>query len=329
MSGVSIPPEIVDEIIDNVSVTSKERSPILGRVDDVLTRSANQLPVMERRDLKACSLVSHAWLSRSRYHLFRHVTLCQNRSPNISLTNVAPYVRVLELLDGRTSRGEKPWLSEALRTPRLGALTAVESVSISHGSFENLKDGSIATLFASFSALKSLRLHHCSFASIPQLAETVYSSVHLKGLALESVIITPARRRNGLVAVVTKRLKNLKNMTFSCGRTDRGLVIPVFPPRAPSQLQTLDISNCNLMGAMIGWLQAGDQTPLVDMIRLNITGGAPDMEAHSQLMRTLGLSVTSFTVDFTTNAGLFDMKAAGVLIIACYFCGILSQSTAT
>lgn len=138
--------------------------------------------------------------------------------------------------------------------------------------------------FSGTCSLKYLQLHHCSFWSITQLAETFYSSTRLTGLIIQSVVIIPKR---GPVAAVRKRFGRVSSLTISCGGMAFFAEV-MDPPRAPSKLHTLDISNCTLMAAVMGWLHIGAhiigaQAPPIETIHLNIITGAPDTEAHSKL----------------------------------------------
>lgn len=100
---MSIPPEIVDHIIDFIDNT---------------------------RTLRACSLVARSWVSRSRVHLFRDVVLFSHRhwqkDMPVGDTSPAVYTRILTMAQGTTSKGR--WIKTDNLYPFLSHLRDFRNV---------------------------------------------------------------------------------------------------------------------------------------------------------------------------------------------------------
>jgi hypothetical protein len=303
---IRFPNELIDRIIDHVKWNEPCRPP-----RDILLTYVNKLQVYQRKDLRACSLVSRAWLPRSRYHLFYHVALRSDRShPSRFLKllgsphgTIAPYARHLELYEGKeTKQWEKVWLNKAFS--RLAMMTNVESIRISHADFDKFDNMAITALLSIFSRLTYLRLEHCSFLSVPLFLDLLSASTRLERLALVSI---KAESESSNRAGVFERVKN------TVRAKKKGEHIPAFtiPQQVVPHLRVLEISEYGLMKEFLGWLQCGVQIPPVDTLRLNIES-RDDISSYSELMRILGSSLTSLEIQFATRFGVFQSEAAGI-----------------
>ena len=168
MSHLSLPPELLDHVVDNLSLT--------------------------RDSLKTCCLVSKTWIPRTRRHLFAniefltpgHLQSWKNIFQNPS-TSPARYTKALLVKhpcvvttgDG----GEDGWILAFSRVVRL-------EVDIAQAG----SDGAMFSLvpFHGFSpALKSLHLMFLSFPS-SQISDLVFSFPLLENLAVFTLIHHPA-----------------------------------------------------------------------------------------------------------------------------------------
>jgi hypothetical protein len=313
MAGSAIirfPNELIDRIIDHVKWSEPYRPP-----RDILLTNVNKLQVYQRTDLQTCSLVSKAWLPRSRYHLFYHVALRPDRShPSRFLKlldsphgTIAPYARHLELYEGSvTKQWEKVWLKKAF--PRLAVMTSVESIRISHGNFGKFDDTAITALLSIFSRLTYLRLEHCSFLSVPQFLDLLSAATRLERLALVSMKAEPeSSNRAGMFPAVFERAKN----TIRAKKEGGHVPASIIPQRVAPHLRVLEISEYGFMKEFLVWLQCGVQIPPVDTVRLNIES-RDDISSYSELMRILGSSLTSLEIQFAARFGAFQSEAAGI-----------------
>jgi len=312
MAGSEItrfPNELIDRIIDHVKWSEPYRPP-----RDILLTSVNKLQVYQRTDLRTCSLVSKAWLPRSRYHLFYHIALRPDKShPSRFLKlldsphgTIAPYARHLELYEGRvTKQWEKLWLNKAF--PRLALMTSVESIRITYGNFGRFDNTAITALLSIFSRLTYLRLEHCSFLSVPQFLGLLSTATHLERLVLVSMKAEPeSSNRAGMFPAVFKRVKN------TVGAKKGGHVpASIIPRRVVPRLRVLEISEYGFMKEFLVWLQCGIQIPPVDTLRVNIEN-RDDISSYSELMRIFGSSLTNLEIQFATPFGAFQARAAGI-----------------
>jgi hypothetical protein len=272
------------------------------RHDDILLTYLNKLQVFERMDLRTCSLVSKAWLPRSRYHLFYHVALrADGTHPprflellDSPLGHIVPYVCHLELYEGRIGiGGETRWLSEAL--PRLAALTAIESLSVHFGGFERSDNGTVVAFFSMFSLLKYLRLGNCTLSSFTQLLDAISASSHLERLVLANVEVVQDSS-NGI---------SMFPAVFA------GLQHVVRARRVPSRLRVLEMSSCNFSTKVLSWL-CGNNVPPVDTLWLNIAS-RDEVPIWSEFMRSIGSSLQDLTIGTMMDTGGFNSVAAGTL----------------
>jgi hypothetical protein len=125
-------------------------------VEAILDHLADDL-----RSLKACSLVSRIWLSRSRFHLFETCRLMSNtisdfckvpRSPGCTFL---PYIRHINALNG-------PWEDDDgdANAVDLRRLTGVRTVTIS-GAVDASEYGSLRTFLGAFPAAMRVALLDC------------------------------------------------------------------------------------------------------------------------------------------------------------------------
>lgn len=163
MSAPRIPSELTDAIIDCL----REDNQALGR----------------------CSTVCRAWLARSRYHHFRHVTLsfkdrnCIRTLFDPSLSTTIPYIRSLHLVDGRAP--SERWLNDTMTW--LAMFSAVESLTMENAAFLRL-DSSTTTIFlSSFPVLRELRVHWAYFRSFVQLIHMVDACPLLEHMSLDGL----------------------------------------------------------------------------------------------------------------------------------------------
>jgi hypothetical protein len=307
ISAISrFPQELIDHVIDHVKWNEQRAS---YRHDDILLTYLNKLQVIERMDLRTCSLISKTWLPRSRYHLFYHVALRADGTHPLRflkfldspLGQIAPHVRHLELYE-RTAEcaGEFFWLNKAL--PRLAGLAAVESLSVYCGRFERLDDATLVAFFSRFSMLKYLRLKRCTFSSPTQLLDAISASAHLERLRLTDMDV--ARDSSSVFPSVISRLQKIT-------LTKKGKnSVPASSRPVPSHLRILEVSMCIFFKEVLAWLQSGDDVPPVDTLWLNISN-KDEMPAWSEFMRSIGSSLKDFTIRFTKDAGGFDSATAG------------------
>lgn len=164
-SRSQVPPELIDQIIDNI------------RSDE--------------RTLAACALVAKSWLPRSRYYLFQNVKLDKsNMESFISILSaphrtIAPYTRHLEL-NVSGILGDKMWAVKAAR--RLRALAAVRSLSLR--GVTNLKGfgGQVQKhLIRALPAIEDLEIRYSHLKAFDQLANMVYHCPKLSSLSLHEV----------------------------------------------------------------------------------------------------------------------------------------------
>src|ERR1700683_5605398 len=132
MSPPAVPQELIHAIIDRT--TRDERG------------------ALSKKDLGTYSLISKAWLLRSRQQLFHDVPLyagSRNRERTLHfitllgspLGTIAPHVRHLELYNG-----DEDWLNETFL--QLTVLTAVEYLLVDSGKFERQGDAVITSFFS-------------------------------------------------------------------------------------------------------------------------------------------------------------------------------------
>ncbi|KIM82718.1 hypothetical protein PILCRDRAFT_454554 [Piloderma croceum F 1598] len=80
MSLNGYPQELIERIIDFIK--GNEQKVSYPPADVLVIHIGTGRPhIYASDDLRSCSLVSRAWLPRSRYHLFRHITLYGRYSP--------------------------------------------------------------------------------------------------------------------------------------------------------------------------------------------------------------------------------------------------------
>ena len=159
-----IPPELWDYIIDYLH-------------DDMHT-------------LGACCLVCRSWLLSSRFHLFATVQLYAFDIDTYLVaicapgSTIPPYVRNLEVYNGR-NEWESTVVINAL--PKLPQLSAVERLSLVHVAWDTLIPEAKERLFGLSRGLKALKLDHMDFLSIGQALHFISSAPLLEALSLGSV----------------------------------------------------------------------------------------------------------------------------------------------
>jgi hypothetical protein len=253
---------------------------------------------LSKKDLGTCSLISKAWLLRSRQYLFRSISLYagpQNRKRTLRfikllgspLGTIAPHVRHLELDARDEDRLNKAFLQSTV-------LTAVEYLSIRSGNFVRQSDTVITSFFSSLSMLKYLRLAFCTFSSPHQLSVALSAAPHINLVGLDSVRLKP--NSSNTLTSFRDRLARLTQLTFS-----------VSARSISDHLRILEIHECSLT-AVSRWLQSGGHLPTVDTLELTLVDTS-DMPACSELMRMIGSSLTHLTIRFKH---LTDWPAAGM-----------------
>jgi hypothetical protein len=285
------PQEIIDNVIDHVKWNEPYQPPLAYYVN---------LKGFERTELRNCSLISKAWLPRSRYHLFYRVSLHVKKiHPPRFLKlldspcgHIAPYVRHLELIEGM--RG-KIWLKEAL--PKLSALDTIESLAIYLFRFDMLDDATAITFFSSFKLLKYLRLERCLFSSPAQFLDAISTSGRLERLVLGINVVQHSS--NGASTIFPAMFTGLEEAKRLALASSRGI---------PSHLRILEIRSCNMLVEVLTWLQCGDDVPPVDTLRLNIAN-KHEVPIWSEFMRTIGSSLNDLSVNFMDSMELLDSAA--------------------
>jgi hypothetical protein len=291
----NFPQELIDKIIDHVRW--------------------NELHRPGSGVMRTCSLISRTWLPRSRYHLFDHVTLRADRNqPKLFLKllgslrgTIAPYVRHLELHEGRATSGwDKNWLNKGL--PQLAVMTAVESICIWHGNFEQLDDTAIAAWFSNLGRVTSLRLEYCSFSSPLQFINMLSSAPHIEHLSLDVVKAVP--RSSNKTSIFPASMFERRRLVAYAKKTGPSPA-SVSPPSHAAHLRVLEMSDCGFMGEFLTWLQTGVQ---VDTLRLDIAS-ANNIPAYSELMRMLGSSLAGLDIQFPPSFGEFQSAVAGMCLM--------------
>lgn len=304
--------ELIERIIDFVVEGDEQQAPYPPADVLVIHVGIARAQVCASDDLRSCSLVSKAWLPRSRYHLFSNIALYGRYGPPrfIKLLgsphgNVVPYVRHLQLYDsGYSHNYEVYWLYKAL--PRLALLTAIESLHIGSREFERLDNTAIASCFSNLRLLKYLRINNCSFASFCQLGNALSASARLEHLVLNSVRVLRRKKSGGVWMARAAMLVRLKGVM-------RTPVYYITHRRAPPHLRILEIAKCGFIKKLSRWLQAGNEP--VDTLQLDIerTG---DIPAYSVLMRVVARSLKELRICFKNNVDLVDLTVAGKYLLS-------------
>jgi len=303
---IRMPQELIDKFIDNVYWNERY---IYTQSDDILLwTSHNILQVSERYDLLTCSLISKAWLPRSRYYLFYHVVLSDLAySSFLKLLDsrrgtVAPYVRRLELCRGLFRRkwpGRR--INKLLRL--LKSLKAVEFLRVHLGWFDRLDRIMTARISPIFRTLKHLEIDGCVFSSTPQLLDILSAASQVERLVLKSVSVRSSSESNPIRAV----FKRVKCLAHTAG------LAPSYSAscRAPSHLRTLALSRCDPAKEILMWLQSGGHPPPINTLNLNIAN-MDDVPACFEFICTIFSSLEDLRVNFTNDIGGFNFVATGM-----------------
>lgn len=306
MSLNGYPQELIERIIDFVK--GDEQKVSYPPADVLVIHVGTGRPhICASNDLRSCSLVSKAWLPRSRYHLFYHIALYGRYGPPrfIKLLGsphgtIVPYVRRLQLYDsGYCHNYEVCWLYKAL--PRLALLTAIESLHIGSREFERLDDTVIASCFSNLRLLKSLRIDNCSFASFCQLGNALAASACLECLVVNSVRVLRRKPSDGPGIAKAAMFVRLKGFM-------RTPAYYITHRRSPPHLRILEIAKCGFIKKLSRWLQAGNEP--VETLRLDIERRG-DIPAYSALMRAVAWSLNELRIHFKNNVDLVDFTVAG------------------
>jgi hypothetical protein len=306
MSLNEYPQELIERIIDFVK--GDEQKVSYPPADVLVIHVGTGRPhIRASDDLRSCSLVSKAWLPRSRHHLFHHIALYGRYGPPrfIKLIRsphgtIVPYVRHLRLYDaGYSHNYEVCWLYKAL--PRLARLTAIESLHIGSREFERLDDTVIASCFSNLRLLKFLRIDNCSFASFCQLGNALAALGRLERLVVNSVRVLKRKPSDGPGIAKAAMFVRLKGFM-------RTPAYYIMHRRSPPHLRILEIAKCGFVKKLSRWLQAGNEP--VDTLRLDIERRG-DIPAYATLVRAVAWSLKELRIHFKNNADLVDFTVSG------------------
>jgi hypothetical protein len=287
-----LPQELIHAIIDH---TASDESEIPS------TQMSQRLM---RRVVGTCSLISKAWLPRGRQYLFHNISLYageRNKEHTLRfvellgspLGTIAPHVSHLELYDGNDKK--TMWLNRALL--QLAVLTAVECLHIDHGQFEMLGDAMITSFFSGFSMLKRLHLAFCTFASSHQLSLALSAAPQIECLRLYVVQQKP--KPSNILSLFWDRLACPAQISS-----------PISSRSMSDHLRFLEIYECNFM-SITRWLQSCGNIPMLDTLQLTLQNKT-DMLACSELMRTIGSSLTNLTISCMNTTNALAWPAAGM-----------------
>ena len=150
--------------------------------------------------LGSCALVSSAWVSRSRRHVFRDVSIHPRRAQaflsliTVPWSTIPPYVRSLSLTEGSGMSGqhEGPWLNEALTL--IVRLQGINSLRIANACFNEIDLDAIMRFFSSFRLLKELQLLLCDLEHPTNsiLGIVITSCRSLESILLDTVMLGPS-----------------------------------------------------------------------------------------------------------------------------------------
>lgn len=193
-----------------------------------------------------CALVSSAWLSRSRRHLFRDVSMKPRKAQAflnliaVPWSTIPPYVRSLSLTDGTGMPGQREvaWLNGALT--QIAKLQAIDTLRIANASFYETDLDVIVKFFSSFRVLKELQLLLCDLEhSTNSVLGTVISSCQcLESILLDTVMLGP-----------------------------RGVFSSEGPIVIPTSLRNVEVRSCD-QAVFLDCLVSTDSIPRVDTLRL-------------------------------------------------------------
>lgn len=287
-----LPQELIHAIIDHAASDESE------------IPSTQMSQRLIRRVVGTCSLISKAWLPRGRQYLFHNIslyagerkkehTLCFVELLNSPLGTIAPHVCHLELHDG--SDKKTIWLNQASR--QLAVLTAVECLHIYHGQFEMLGDPMITSFFSSFSMLKRLHLSFCTFASSHQITLALSAPPQIECLRLHVVQQKP--KPSNILSLFWDRLACPAQISS-----------PIPSQSMSDHLRFLEINECNFV-SITRWLQRCGSIPTLDTLQLTLQNKT-DMLACSELMRTIGSSLTDLTISCINTTNVLAWPAAGM-----------------
>jgi hypothetical protein len=220
MSGPKLPSELTDAIIDNVSE--------------------------DKHALAKCSNVCKAWLPRSRYHHFEHVSLSYEDPDRVRAfialfdsvpSTITPHIRSLHLAEGRAPL--ERWLNDHLA--KLTMFASVESLTIENATFTHLDSPIMTTFLPSFRMLRELCLLRPYFRSFAQLVQ-IFGACPL----LEHVSLDEFHYWN----LIHHQHPSIDEQPLLC-------------------LKTLELGVCDKV-AVIDWLLAGHKVPAITKLRATI-----------------------------------------------------------
>jgi hypothetical protein len=203
--------------------------------------------------------VCKAWLARSRYHYFRHVTLSyQDRSHigtlfDSSFSTITPYIRSLRLVDGGAPI--ERWLNDNLT--KLTMFGAVESLTIENATFPHLDSSAMSTFLSSIPMLRELSLLWAYFRSFGQFVNLLGACPLLEHISLDGL----------------HYWNRVPDHRFSSA------------DQKPHRLVNLELGVCDKV-AMVDWLLAGQKA--LALTKLCVTSLRLDQIASTGvLLRTL------------------------------------------
>jgi hypothetical protein len=124
----------------------------------------------DRPALGRCGLVCQSWLPSSRFHLFSTIKLFPfNIDTALTIlcthnSTIPPYVRRLEMEEGRGRKWDPQWVNSALL--KLPLFTAIENLSLSHISWDSQTFEVKDRLLAISRGLKTLILDYMEFETL-------------------------------------------------------------------------------------------------------------------------------------------------------------------
>ena len=142
--------------------------------------------------LAKCSTVCKAWLTRSRYHHFRHISLSYTLRHHTnsfialcdsSLSTITPYIRSVCLVESKAPADR--WIYDT--AARLTMFGDVESLTLKDAIFPLSGIVAGTTLFSKFPKLKRLHLLGAYFRSFSQLVDIVGACPHLEHIELDGM----------------------------------------------------------------------------------------------------------------------------------------------
>ncbi|KAK0437684.1 hypothetical protein EV421DRAFT_1007263 [Armillaria borealis] len=152
----SLAAELIDTIIDYVA-------------------SAYRYHHMTRSLLSSCSLVCRAWLPRSRYHLFKAITLSSDNHPSFMRLITCPNcsflgsIRRLTLIETPDNDLGNLLLHQTLHTVDPSIFSNIKWLHIHNATFDFMSEedfSQVLTALSSFTSITHLDLNRCIFHTL-------------------------------------------------------------------------------------------------------------------------------------------------------------------